>query len=208
MLRGAVSIAAILAGCAGDVTVPESGPAETHGQLTQGSVFLFDPERSAAVLHAAVHLDGVIIGTYEHDLPVAGGVVVAGVDEDDDLLLDELTLSFGPVRVQGIPVGGIVLRVRQPVSFASTEWSPSDQVVLATSAAPLATIEARVGGPDPLDLWRITTFDLDLIVLPDVEGRLELVVSGMTTSFVWAWGPYVVTSSLEATMDGFVPRDD
>ena len=212
--------AGLLAACAGDDGTSVPGPAPTHEQLARGTVFLLDAQRSEATLHAAVYVGVTPALDLDVGLPVSGGVVWAGVDDRDDVELDDLALSLGAARMpmggdlgHGMLVSDFMLRTRDPVAFPDTLWSDDDEIGMATGAAALLSLEWTVTvdvkdepWPERVEVRRTTAIDLDLMVLP-ARDRLELVVYGQTRPFVWSWGPFVVSSDLDLTLDGFVERE-
>jgi len=213
-----LAAAAALAGCAADDgTAP--GPTTAREQLAQGTMVLFDSDGSTAHFAATVHLGETAVGAVAVDLPVEGGVVVVGLDEHDDILLDELTVTLGDAWMamddvfdDGMLVRHFVLTMRRPVVLAGTLWGDGDDIAMATDSAQLVELEwgvARGKGFDDegLDELEATTaVDLDVMVLPSRD-QVEVLVFVETRSFLWSWNGLSIRSRLEITLDGLVERD-
>jgi hypothetical protein len=215
--------AGLLAACAGDDPTSPTGPVPAREHLSQGAMFFLDPEASAATLHAAVYVGATPTATFNLDLPVTGGIVYAGLDDRDDVVLDDLAMSLGASRMAmedddlpyGILVSDFMLRTRVPVAFANTLWGEDDDIAMGTDSAAVLSAEWQVSvdikdvipWPDPIEVRRNTAIDFDLMILPEKD-RLELLAFGHTSPFVWSWGPFVVSSELDLTIDAFVERLD
>jgi len=144
---------------------------------------------------------------------------VVGLDEHDDILLDELTVTLGDAWMamddvfdDGMLVRHFVLTMRRPVVLAGTLWGDGDDIAMATDSAQLVELEwgvARGKGFDDegLDELEATTaVDLDVMVLPSRD-QVEVLVFVETRSFLWSWNGLSIRSRLEITLDGLVERD-
>jgi hypothetical protein len=213
--------AGLLAACAGDDPA-SPGPVPAREYLGQGQVFLLDPVASEATLHADVYLGVTPALTLAVDIPVTGGVLYAGLDERDDIVLDDVAVSLGAARMameldemgHGMLVSDFMLRFRVPFVFPETLWAEDDDLAMATGAAALLTAEWTVSvdvkeddpWPERIEVRRTAAIDVDLMLLPE-KGRLELLAFAHSTPFVWSWGPFLVSSELDLTIDAFVARD-
>jgi hypothetical protein len=213
--------AGLLAACAGDDPASPPGSVPVRESLAQGQVFLLEPVGSEATLHADIYVGVTPITTLAVDLPVSGGVLYAGLDERDDIVLDDVAVSLGAARMsmpldelgQGMLVSDFMLRSRVPFTFPETLWGEDDDLAMATGAAAILSAEWTVSvdvkeddpWPERIEVRRTAAIDVDLMVLPEDE-RIELLAFAHSTPFVWSWGPFVVSSELDLTIDAFVDR--